>query len=269
MFEKRSKKTYPYIGLILLLIIGLHYTGLLGSFENFLRSLLIAPFTSVHSLSVQTGNDYQFFKDKASFMEAYQQCVLDAGVANVYSAQIKLLEKDNAELRKQLDFKQKQVDQTVAADVIGNNLDGTEQTLVINQGSDAGVALDQPVVVGSGILIGKVIKAEKTIAMIRLINDNRSRIGATILNDERSQGVVEGGYGISLRMQFIPRNENVKIGDQIVTSGLEDKIPRGLLIGTVAVVENEAYQPFQQAILTPAVNLTKLTLVTVLTDVHK
>jgi cell shape-determining protein MreC len=138
MFEKRSKKTYPYIGLILLLIIGLHYTGLLGSFENFLRSLLIAPFTSVHSLSVQTGNDYQFFKDKASFMEAYQQCVLDAGVANVYSAQIKLLEKDNAELRKQLDFKQKQVDQTVAADVIGNNLDGTEQTLVINRGTAGG-----------------------------------------------------------------------------------------------------------------------------------
>ncbi len=269
MFDKRSKKTYPYIGVILLLLIGLHYTGLISGLENFLRSLVIAPFTGVHSFSVKTGTDYQFFKDKEAFMSAYNACLKDAGQTNVLSAQIKLLQKDNAELRKQLEFKQKQATQSIAAEVVGNNLDGAEQTLVINQGSQAGVAIDQPVVVGDGILVGKVIKAEEAIAMVRLINDNRSKIGATVLNDETSQGVVEGGYGISLRMQFIPRNETVQVGQQIVTSGLEDKIPRGLLIGTVAVVENEAYQPFQQAILTPAVNLTKLTLVTVLTDVHK
>jgi rod shape-determining protein MreC len=90
-----------------------------------------------------------------------------------------------------------------------------------------------------------------------------------VLNDDSSPGVVDGGYGISLRMQFIPRNENVHIGDQIVTSGLEDKIPKGLLLGTVAVVENEAYQPFQEAVLTPAVNLSKLTFVTVITSSTK
>ncbi len=269
MFKKRSKKTYPYIGVVLLLIIGLHYTGLISSIENFLRSLLIAPFTAVHSFSVQTGTDYQFFRDKESFMSAYNLCLVEAGESNVFEARLKILEKDNAELRQQLGFKQKQVVQTVAAEVVGNNLDGAEQTLVINQGTEAGIQVDQPVVVGNGILIGKVIKAETTIAMVRLINDSRSKIGATVLNEERSQGVVEGGYGISLRMQFIPRNETVHIGDQIVTSGLEDKIPRGLLIGTVSVIENEAYQPFQQAILTPVVNLTKLTLVSVLTDIHK
>jgi rod shape-determining protein MreC len=269
MFDKRSKETYPYIGVVLLLLIGVHYTGLLSGVENFLRALLITPFSGVHSFSVKTGTDYQFFKDKEAFMTAYSTCLTDAGNQAILSAQVKLLQKDNAELRKQLEFKQKQATQSIAADVVGNNLDGAEQTLVINQGSDAGVAPDQPVVVGDGILIGKIIKVEKNIAIVRLIDDNRSKIGSLVLNEENSQGVVEGGYGISLRMQFIPRNETVQVGQQIVTSGLEDKIPRGLLIGTIAVVENEAYQPFQQAILTPAVNLTKLTLVTVLTDVHK
>ena len=194
-------------------------------------------------------------------MAAYNTCLTDIAKTDVLTAQFKILQKDNAELRKQLGFKQAQATQSVAAEVVGNNLDGAEQTLVINQGSTAGVAVDQPVVVGNGVLIGKIIKTEAAIAMVRLISDNRSKIGAIILNDERSQGVVEGGYGISLRMQFIPRNETVHIGDQIVTSGLEDKIPRGLVIGTVAVVENEAYQPFQQAVLTPATALEKLTLV--------
>ena len=43
-----------------------------------------------------------------------------------------------------------------------------------------------------------------------------------------------------------------------------ENMPYGLLIGTVAVVENEAYKPFQQAVLNPATDLSHLTLVTVL-----
>jgi len=72
---------------------------------------------------------------------------------------------------------------------------------------------------------------------------------------------VEGGYGISLRMNLIPRDEAVRIGDQVVSSGLEKNIPRGLLIGTVAVIENEPYKPFQQAILNSVADLSKLTVV--------
>jgi cell shape-determining protein MreC len=54
------------------------------------------------------------------------------------------------------------------------------------------------------------------------------------------------------------------VGDQIVTSGQDLEIPKGLLIGKVVSVENEAYQPFQQAILEPAVNLEKLIDVTII-----
>jgi rod shape-determining protein MreC len=67
-------------------------------------------------------------------------------------------------------------------------------------------------------------------------------------------------------MNFIPRNETVLVGDKIVTSGLEKTFPRGLLIGEVAVAENEAYQPFQQAVLTAAADLSKLSIVSVLTS---
>ena len=112
--------------------------------------------------------------------------------------------------------------------------------------------------------MGKITKVEKQLAVVRLISDNQIKVAATVLNNERSLGVVEGGYGLSVRMSFIPRNEVVQVGDQIITSGLELNIPRGLLIGSVAAVENEPYQPFQQAVLTPAADLAKLTLVSVL-----
>jgi rod shape-determining protein MreC len=99
---------------------------------------------------------------------------------------------------------------------------------------------------------------------VRLLNDNSSKIGATILNTDRSLGVVEGGYGLSVKMNFIPRNEIVKVGDIIVTSGLEAGMPRGLLIGSVTAIENETYRPFQAALLLPGTDLSKLSIVSIL-----
>ena len=152
----------------------------------------------------------------------------------------------------------------MAAEVVGKNTDSADKTIIINVGEEAGLKVDQPVVAGDGILVGKITKVEKQLAVVRLISDNQIKVAATVLNNERSLGVVEGGYGLSVRMSFIPRNEVVQVGDQIITSGLELNIPRGLLIGSVAAVENEPYQPFQQAVLTPAADLAKLTLVSVL-----
>ena len=68
-------------------------------------------------------------------------------------------------------------------------------------------------------------------------------------------------------MNFIPRNETVNIGDLITTSGLEDGVPRGLVIGKIAALENEAYKPFQQAIITPTANLDKIFLINVIINV--
>jgi rod shape-determining protein MreC len=112
-------------------------------------------------------------------------------------------------------------------------------------------------------MIGKIIQVERDISVARLVNDNQSSVGATMLNRDRSLGVVEGGFGISLQMNLIPRDEVVQIGDSIVTSGLEEFIPRGLVLGTVASIENEAYKPFQKAIVTPGVDLSKLTIVSI------
>ena len=103
-------------------------------------------------------------------------------------------------------------------------------------------------------------------ALIQLLNDNNTKIAATIFNAQNSIGVVEGGYGLSIKMKLIPRNEIVMVGDRVITSGLELDIPRGLLIGEVEVTENEPYQPFQTAIITPVADLTNISLISIITS---
>lgn len=181
-------------------------------------------------------------------------------------AKNKILEKDNADLRLELNFKNKNKFNLLGAEVIAKNIQAIDQVVILNRGTKDGVRIDQPIVYGDGILVGKIIKTEDNISFARLLNDNQSKIAATITNTDHSLGVVEGGYGLSIKMNFIPRNENVAIGDQIITSGIEKTIPSGLVIGKVAAIENESYQPFQQAVITPIVEYQKINLVNIIID---
>jgi rod shape-determining protein MreC len=121
------------------------------------------------------------------------------------------------------------------------------------------------VIVDNGLLVGKISHVELRSAIVQLLTDNKSKIAATVMNSQKSIGVVEGGYEISVQMNLIPQHELVSIGDMIITSGLETQIPRGLLIGRVEAIKKEIYQPFQQAVLTPLAPLESLTTVLVIT----
>ncbi len=259
-----SRKTYFTLGIIFVLIMVTHWLGWLLPVERGLRSLVAPALGKAHSLSIQVGDNYRFFKDKNEFITAYQALVLATQNQMAQKAEAHLLKEENLELQKQLNFKKKTNYTFILSEVVGRDIESIDQTVLLNRGSSDGVVLNLPVIVGEGILVGKVIKVDADTSVVRLANDNRSRVGATILNRNKSIGVVEGGFGISLQMNLIPRDEVVQVGDIVVTSGLEKMLPRGLVLGTIASVQNEAYKPFQEAILTPGVDLGKLTLVSIL-----
>ncbi len=176
---------------------------------------------------------------------------------------IRVLEEENSSLREQLKFfagTQKHV----GADVIGRDLDPLGTTIIINQGARAGIELNRPVIVGNGLLIGKIARVNETTSVVRLLSDFESSVGATVANREKSLGVVEGGFGLAVRLDLIPQNEVIKPGDAVITSGLEAEIPRGLMIGTVEVIEKKPQEPFQQAVLKPAADLHSINAVSVI-----
>ncbi len=257
-------KNYFFLGFIFALLLFFHYLGWLSVPERAVRTLIIPISAKITRWQSASQDFYNSFANQKTLVDQYNKCLGQNQDSDVADARLKDLEKENSEIRKQLNFFHRRNFTAVAADIVGQNSDSAEKMVIIDVGNEAGIKLGQPVVAGDGILVGTIAKIEKDIAMVRLINDNQSKIAATILNRDGSLGIVEGGYGLSVRMNFIPRNEIVLIGDKIITSGLEQAIPRGLLIGEVAVAENEAYQPFQQAVLTTAIDLAKLTIVSVL-----
>ncbi|TAN32956.1 rod shape-determining protein MreC [Patescibacteria group bacterium] len=261
---KQSRKKVILLAGFFVIYLTAHYLGLTGAMERAARGALIPFAAAAYGWSNNLVSKYNFFSSREKLSVELNQCLADRAKRESAEARLKNLEMENAELKKLAAFKSKKGQGMLATNVIGKNTDNIEKMVIIDAGEKEGVVVGQAVVAGDGLFVGVVARAKPDISFVRLINDNQSKIAATALNKDKSIGVVEGGFGLSVRMNFIPRGEELLVGDFVITSGLDKAIPRGLLIGQVAVSENEAYQPFQQAVLITAADLEKLSIVGVL-----
>lgn len=259
-----TRKHAGIVILTLILLGILHYTGVSRPIEQTITRVVNPIIRTVSGAGTRVGAWKNYFTEKATLLETIHQLEDALHRQQSDSAERTLLTEENDALREQLRFAKRTARTVLTSYVVGKTIDNTANTLIIDRGSNDGVALGSAVIVGDGILAGKIAKVNPRSAIVRLLNDPRSKVAASVLNKDKSIGLVEGGFGISVKLTTVLQNETLTEGDIIVTSGLEESIPRGLLVGTVATVEKESYRPFQSAIITPAAPLSRLTIVGVL-----
>lgn len=256
------QRNFIAISFIIFLIIVAHYIGWLIPVENFLRSIINSGSSIAYNQSIALNEEK--FENVEDLKNAYLKNKEKLIGKEILESKLLILEEDNKKFQDELNFLKEKQYKHLGAEVIGKNVDPLANTIIINRGSSDNIEIGNPVIAFNGVFVGKIIRAEKGTSIIRLLQDSQSKVAAALLNTDRSIGLVEGGFGISMQMNFIPENEKVSIDDKIVTSGLEENIPRGLLIGKVESVKKEAYEPFQQAIVTPTINLNSLSSVVVI-----
>jgi rod shape-determining protein MreC len=143
-------------------------------------------------------------------------------------------------LREVLGLRQTLPRETVAADVIAGEGTPWASTILVNKGSLDGVTLNAAVTIPSGV-IGRVIAVGAHAAKIQLIVDRESGVGVQ-LERSRTVGVLEGltteaaVESGELPMRFVPALADVQVGDTVVTSGLDQIYPKGLVVGRVSRV---------------------------------
>jgi rod shape-determining protein MreC len=122
---------------------------------------------------------------------------------------------------------------TLAAEVIAGNPDPQLRTVTIDRGSQEGVLPDMAVIAPGGI-VGRVIgPVGREAARVQLIIDRNAAAGA--LSDRtRAGGMVTGvDANPPLRMELVSNFADVKVGDNVVASGVDGIFPKGYLIGRV------------------------------------
>ena len=140
------------------------------------------------------------------------------------------------QLEQLLGFQQGLRVETVPASVIGASASLEFRGITIDRGSNTSVTANMAVIAPTG-LVGRVVTPTQHASKVQLLIDRNAAAGA-LVERSRAQGIVIGTGGDILRMDFVAATADVKVGDTIVTSGVDGIYPKGFIIGKVAQVDN-------------------------------
>lgn len=163
-----------------------------------------------------------------------------------------------------LGFKQNYIGQIKPAQVIGTSGMEQSRTISIDKGSRDGVKVDMAVITPDGI-VGKIKDVGPLSSQVLLVNDRESGAGV-ILQGSRLQGILRGTPQGELRVSDVMSDENIQVGEQVITSGGDRIYPKGVPVGTVtSVTPDHDNDPFLAIKIKPAADLARLEEVLIVT----
>ncbi len=143
--------------------------------------------------------------------------------------------------------------QLLSARIIGAG-PGTSHSVFVDRGERDGIAKNMGVITPDGV-VGKVLEVYSNTAQVLLITDKDSGVGSLLANS-RTQGVALGQGEVLLSLHYVINDENVTLGERVLTSGMDRIFPKDIPVGTV--VELRAGNPFKVIRVKPAARLDRL-----------
>lgn len=259
------------------LIIALLVAALLGiassltgkNIPNILLQSVLTPLrTGANAVAEQAEQLYDYifrYESLESQNEALKQQLAD--LQEDARAADSLI-RENERLRALLELKQAHEDyELVDGYIIARSSLDWVNTLTINRGSAAGIAVGMCAITENGEVVGLVSEVGPNYAVIKTVLDSSLQISATISSTGYS-GMVTGGYASGLpdmlRMEYLPSSALIRNGDEVVTAG-STVYPRNLILGYVVDAGLENNSVAKYAILEPAANIDTLEQIFILT----
>lgn len=211
-----------------------------------------------------------FEVSKNSYISGYFKDILfyptrkieDYSFSNTINDEIK---KENIELKKALNIEKTLTDyELYYATVIERNNAYWYDTVTINKGKKDGIEKEMAVVDSYG-LVGSIISVSNNTAIVKLItnSDKYNEFSAKITGVNEVNKVISVSNN-KLQIKGIAKDLKITVGDKVVTNGLSNKFPSGLLIGEIIALEDDYYGISNNAIIKPAANIENLRFVAVL-----
>jgi rod shape-determining protein MreC len=226
----------------------------------------IAPFEKVFlSIGHGVSHTWNNYLDLRHVRQQNQQLQSELDRMRLEQSSLAEDARQGFRLQKLFGFQQKYVSKTVAAHVIGTSGSDLSRVLIIDKGYKDGLRTDMPVITPDGV-VGKVRDVFPLTAQVLEINDETSGLGI-ILTQTRLRGILRGNTAGQTEIIDILPDERIRTGEQVVTSGGDNVYPPGLPVGMVERVVNDPERnPYVAVVVRPAVSLSRLDEVLVITE---
>ncbi len=227
---------------------------------------VLMPFENFFSwIAFEIGDAKDFFVSIRTLKEENEH--LQERVLNLVGSesQLNALRQENDELRRAQGLTPHPGATLLTGEVVARGEGGLATTMRINRGTNQGVQVGMPVVTAGNILIGRIQHVSPFSSEVRLLSHHESLVAA-MAEEIPGQMIVRGDHGVGLLLDLARPTDTLTPGTVVMTSGLNDGLPAGLLIGTIETVRPSADQLFQQATLVPPVRADTLHFVSVMTS---
>lgn len=208
----------------------------MGAAANPIYSVVQAPYDLWQWM---TGS----FSDRSRLRTENRQLSEELRLARVKLLQFESLNEENRRLRAMRGASEGVGERTLVAEIVHVDVDPFRHRVRINKGADDGVFRGQPILDAFGI-VGQVVRVDKFTATIILISDTEHAIPVQVnRNGIRSIAVGTGEIG-RLSLPFLTVESDVKTGDLLVSSGLDDIFPAGYPVAKVTKIERNPAATF-------------------------
>ena len=144
--------------------------------------------------------------------------------------------------------------QSIVARVLSLDLDHYSQRIAIGRGAHDGVAINSTLVDEFGLL-GQVTEVGASTSVAILLTDINHRIPAEVVRSGLRIYVIGLGASGRLAVDRMALTSDIKVGDQLRSSGMGGVFPAGLAIGEVVAVTHAPGDSFAQAEVKPAAKM--------------
>jgi rod shape-determining protein MreC len=155
-----------------------------------------------------------------------------------------------ARLRSLLEIKTRYASAATAVEVLYTSRDPFAQKVFIDKGVDANLRPGEAVIDADGV-IGQVTRVFPAMAEVTLVTDKDHAVPVKVQRSGLRSVLFGSGAGRAPELRFTAPNADIRVGDVLVTSGLDGTYPPGLAVARVTTLERETGQMFARITCAP------------------
>ena len=195
----------------------------------------------------QLGEHFASQERLAQDNEALRAKVLEQAAA---SQEVQLLRAEREQLRA-LGEARKRYDGGILGEVVYTARNPFTRKIVVDRGTQHGVVPGMPVIDGTGI-VGQITAVASYTSEVTLVTEKDQSVPVMLIRNGLRAVAVGAGKDGAIDVPFMPFSADVQAGDVLVTSGIDQTYPPGLVVANVTSVEKNAARVFAKIVARPA-----------------
>lgn len=233
-----------FLGVVSVIVMVLDHRG------GYLDTARLWMSTAVHPIYAVVQTPYQLwswltesFADRSHLRTDNERLTEELRLARTQLLRFESLNEENRRLRAIREASKGVSERTLIAEIVNVSVQPFRHMVVINKGANDGVFKGQPVLDAFGV-VGQVMQVGRSTATLILITDAQHAIPVQINRNGIRSIAVGTGETDKLSLPYLTVESDVRRGDLLVSSGLDEIFPAGYPVASVTKVERNSAETF-------------------------